>query len=277
MLNHPINSHSSDVSNGTGTFFFSNPRDIATCGVGPSVSVSCSIPLPPSFGADPSSFYQWLISELSGSSPIPSTRAFSLSSSFSEFQIESASSPDVLAQLSPTSLSVSMVTFVTSWPSTLQTICAGSDIGSLPVVVIDLGRLSPTQPDGKGSERTDAPPESEDSQSLSNGMTISGGGNASENRQSTTTMSAGGWIGIGLGTIALLAAIALMVWLLISRRRQELSEELPSSMEFVTETDEELGRLCGRMPDGTGLNDLGDGTQFAGGDAAVEAFDESYL
>jgi hypothetical protein len=166
-----------------------------------------------------------------------------------------------------------------SLSSLSETICDAYDVGSHSMVLIDLGQLSLEQADGKRSEWTKVSTESEDSLSLSSPgeVTVLRGGDVSENQQSAGMISGGVWIGIGLGVIALLAAIAVVIRFVISRRRQELSEELPSSMEFVTETDEELGRLCGRAEEGKELDDLGDGPPFAAGDAPGHVLEEAYL
>jgi hypothetical protein len=154
-------------------------------------------------------------------------------------------------------------------------ISSASDVDSHSVVLIDLGPLSPEQAGGQRSERTEVSIKIEDSLSLSlpKEATVLRSVDVSENRQSASMISRGGWMGIGFGVIALLAAIAVAIWLVISRQRQELSEELPSSMEFVTETDEELGRMEGGME----LEDLGNGPPFAVGDAVAHGLEESYL
>jgi hypothetical protein len=147
------------------------------------------------------------------------------------------------------------------------------------MVLIDLATLYPEQADGKRSEPREVSTETEDSRSLSlsTEVTVLRGGDVSGNEQSGAMISGGAWIGIGLGVIALLAAITVTIWLMISRRREELSEELPSSMEFVTETDEELAKVCVRMDGSAELDDLGDGPPFGVGDAAGHVLEEAYL
>jgi hypothetical protein len=360
MLDRPIDSDGTSISNCTMTFFRSDFEGIVSGGFEASVNMRCSPPIAPSFYADPSSLdgtnipddsdgnshsvhfhsqqldgsqikdsRQLILSECFGASAIVPTTAFDPSSMFG-FEIWMASTTEGLGRVSVISPSLCEVTRIVSLSSPSETIYGGSDLGSHSMVLIGLGPLSPEQADGKGSGRTEVSTRIEYSLSLSlpseiicggsgvgshsmvlinfgplspeqayakgsgwtevsaqiegslslslpGEVTVLRGGAVSENEHSADTISGVAWIGIGVGVIALLAAIALAIWLGISRRRQELSEELPSSMEFVTETDEELGRLCGRMQGGTEWADLGNGPPFAVGDPPVHVFEESYV
>jgi hypothetical protein len=126
-----------------------------------------------------------------------------------------------------------------------QGVCASSDIGI----------VFPGHSEAKGSKPTGFPKQPEGSQSLPIAVTAVRTGEASPNQQSSGQMADGVWIGIGLGTVILLTAIAGSIWWMISRRPQEIEKEMSDSLEFVTETDEELilpltiggglSRMCG--------------------------------
>jgi hypothetical protein len=148
---------------------------------------------------------------------------------------------------------------------------------------VDLAGLSLDRQNDRGSEPTDLGGRSPKSLPLSIDLGISGAGEVSQNQQWSGTMSAGHWIGIVLGIVILLVAIAVTMWCVMARDKQELSEEISVSMEFGVEACEEVHlalKINGRVacvcdgPDGfPHSDDMKDDMK----DATGHGFEEAYL
>jgi hypothetical protein len=112
-------------------------------------------------------------------------------------------------------------------------------VTSHSTLIIDPGQLSPAKGLETEAQRTDLSVETGRSLSLTVEGRISGTDLASQVSSSNRTLSGGIWIGMGLGLVILLAGSAMLMWWVMRRRKGEVSDETPSSMDFGVETDEE--------------------------------------